>query len=225
MKLKSFGCSFTYGSDLHDCMLPDCAYDIPGSFGPSQYTWPALLAKSLSYEYECYAQPGIGNLHIYYNLLNHINRLDSDLMVINWTWLDRFDFLDPMYEEKWNTLRPTGQEKEHQLYYKYFYNQYTTMVTNATYILSAVNLLKKHNKKFIMTVMDPDTFGHIDENWQDPKPITLLQKEINPHVTWFEDQTFLQWSKQKGFPISETLHPLEDAHQAAFELIKSYNLV
>jgi hypothetical protein len=44
-------------------------------------------------------------------------------------------------------------------------------------------------------------------------------------MTTFEDQTFLEWSKQKGFEISKSLHPLENAHQAAFELIKSYNLV
>jgi hypothetical protein len=225
MKLKSFGCSFTYGSDLSDCSIPENAFNIPGDFGPSQYTWPALLAKSLNYEYECYAQPGVGNLHIYYNLLNHVNRTDSDLIVVNWTWLDRFDFLDPMENETWNTLRPTGQEKEHQLYYKYFYNQYTTMVTNTTYIFSAVNLLKKYNKKFIMTAMDTDTFGYVDENWQDPKPVDLLQKEIASYMTWFDNQTFLNWSKKQGFKISDAWHPLEDAHQAAFELIQSYNLV
>jgi hypothetical protein len=44
-------------------------------------------------------------------------------------------------------------------------------------------------------------------------------------MTQFENKTFLEFSKQKGFAISPTLHPLEDAHQAAFELIQSYNLV
>jgi len=217
MKLKSFGCSFTYGSDLNDCDIPD--------LGPSQCTWPALLANDLKYEYECHAWPGIGNLQIYYNLLDHVNRLDSDLIVVNWTWLDRFDFLDPLNKETWNTLRPTGQQKEHQLYYKYFYNQYATMVTNATYILSAVNLLKKYNKKFIMTVIDSDTFGPVDETWQDPKPVMLLQKEIHPYITWFENSTFLEWSKKQDFEISKAWHPLEPAHQAGFELIRSYNLV
>jgi hypothetical protein len=40
-------------------------------------------------------------------------------------------------------------------------------------------------------------------------------------MTKFENKTFLDFSKEKGFPISETLHPLEPAHQAAFESIKS----
>ena len=57
------------------------------------------------------------------------------------------------------------------------------------------------------------------------KAIQELQEYIRPHMITFEDQTFLEWSRKKGFPISETLHPLEEAHQAALELIKNYNLV
>lgn len=212
MKLKSFGCSFTYGSDLQDCDIPD--------FGPSQFTWPALLANSINADYSCYAYPGIGNLQIYQTVLNQVNQTDSNFFVINWTWIDRFDFMDPL-QEYWNTLRPDGIDKEHQLYYKYFYNQYHTMLTNASYISSTINILNQRNIKFIMTLMDPTLFDEVDPGWQDPRSISLLQKEIKPYITWFDDQTFLNWAKQKGFPISETLHPLEDAHQAAFELIRS----
>lgn len=214
MMLKSFGCSFTFGSDLLDC----------DQHQASQQTWPALLAKDLNYDYECYAQPGIGNLQIYHELLSQLPLSDSDMFIINWTWADRFDFIDPL-NEMWHTLRPDGDTKEHQLYYKHFYNQYHTMMTNTAYISSAIELLNKYNKKFIMTCIDNVLFDIVNPDWQDPRSITLLQNEIRPHITWFEDQTFLEYSKEKGFPISETLHPLEDAHQAAFELIKSYNLV
>jgi hypothetical protein len=44
-------------------------------------------------------------------------------------------------------------------------------------------------------------------------------------LTQFDGKNFLEFSKQKGFLISETLHPLEAAHQAGFELIKSYKLI
>lgn len=217
MKLiKSFGCSFTYGTDLKDC-----DDTVPGY---SRITWPALLASSIGARYECYAAPGIGNLQIYHNVLSEIPLLDSEFFVINWTWCDRFDFMDPL-DEQWITLRPGGSNKQHDLYYRNFYNQYHDMMTNAAYINSAINLLQKHNIKFIMTTMDTTLFDVVNPNWQDPRSISLLQKEIKPHITYFQDQTFLNWSKEKGFPISETLHPLEDAHQAAFELIKSYNLV
>jgi hypothetical protein len=76
-----------------------------------------------------------------------------------------------------------------------------------------------------MTVLDETLFDDIDPNWQLPRPIKILQDQIRPCITKFENKTFLEFSKDKGFPISETLHPLEDAHQAAFKLIQSYNLV
>jgi hypothetical protein len=216
MKLKSFGCSFTYGSDLHDCDDHDV--------GPSQHTWPALLAKENKLTYECYAWPGIGNLQIMHEVLTQASLNDPSVYVINWTWLNRFDFLNPLTEH-WHTIRPDSNTHEHQLYYRYFYNQYHTMLTNASYIKTTIDVLDSRGIKFIMTLMDTVLFDEVDPLWQDPKSISLLQKEINPCITWFENQTFLNWTKQKGFPISENLHPTEDAHQAAFELIKSYNLV
>lgn len=212
MVLKSFGCSFTYGSDLRDCDIPD--------WGASQHTWPALLAKSLDLEYKCYAFPGIGNLQIMNSVLEQCSFKDSAVFVINWTWLDRFDFM-ACDTELWETLRPDGTTKHHHLYYKYFYNQYHTMLTNASYIKTTIDILKSRNIQFIMTLMDTILFDIVDPSWQDPRSITLLQKEIRPYITDFENKTFLEYSKQKGFPISETLHPLEDAHQAAFELVKS----
>jgi hypothetical protein len=215
MKLKSFGCSFTYGSDLADCDIPD--------LGASQLTWPALLSHDLNYQYECYAWPGIGNLQIMNSVLEQCSLRDSAVFVINWTWLDRFDFLTPD-TEYWTTLRPDGDTKHHRLYYKYFYNQYHTMLTNASYIKITADILNSHGIKFIMTLMDTTLFDEVDPGWQDPRSISLLQKEIKPYITWFDNQTFLNWSKKKGFPISETLHPLEEAHRAAFELVKSYNL-
>jgi hypothetical protein len=216
MKLKSFGCSFTYGSDLHDCDITDS--------GASCVTWPALLAKDHNLIYECHAWPGIGNLQIMHNTLTQASLNDPSIYVVNWTWADRFDFLDPI-NEHWHTLRPDGNTHEHQLYYRYFYNQYHTMMTNASYIKTTADILTSRGIKFIMTLMDTTLFDEVNPNWQDPRSITLLQKEIRPCITWFENKTFLEFSKEKGFPISETLHPLEDAHRAAFELIKSYNLV
>ena len=218
MKLKSFGCSFTYGSDLSD---DPRGYKINP---PSKLTWPSLLAQSLKYDYECYAHPGIGNLQIYQTVLNQVGLTNSDFFVINWTWLDRFDFIDPL-QNHWNTLRPDSNTHEHQLYYRYFYNQYHTVLTNGSYISSTISILKQHNIKFIMTLMDETLFEDVDPNWQLPRPVELLQNNIKNYITKFNNKTFLEFSKEKGFPISETLHPLEDAHQAAFELIKSYNLV
>jgi hypothetical protein len=215
MKLKSFGCSFTYGSDLSDC-LPQ--FDVEGY---SKKTWPALLAQSQGLEYECHAYPGIGNLQIMNSVLTQAELCDPAKFIINWTWIDRFDYLDPM-NETFLTLRPDGDSPQHQLYYRYFYNQYHTMLTNSAYISSTIAILKSYDIPFLMTIMDKTIIDSVDPGWQDPRPIQVLQKTITPYLNWFEDQTFLDWSYKKGYPISDTLHPLDSAHQAAFELIKNH---
>ena len=51
-----------------------------------------------------------------------------------------------------------------------------------------------------------------------------LQEYVRPYIVSFEGQTFLDWSRANGYPISTTLHPLEAAHQAAGEyMIKVFD--
>ena len=71
MTLKSFGCSFIFGSDL-----ADDGRDGPYAT-PSQLTWPALLAQHLGRDYQCYARPGSGNLQILNTILNQIDHAED----------------------------------------------------------------------------------------------------------------------------------------------------
>ncbi len=87
MILKSFGCSFVYGTDLADD---------PNGFGKkpaSQLTWPALLAKHFNWDYQCFAKPGIGNLQILARLLDSLAVDQPAFFVVTWTWIDRFDYI------------------------------------------------------------------------------------------------------------------------------------
>ena len=83
-------------------------------------------------------------------------------------------------------------------------------------------MLKQKNIRFIMTYMDELLF---EEEFHTNVAVIDLQNYIRPYMTDFDGKTFLNYSKSKGFLISKTLHPLEEAHQAAFETIKSYNLL
>lgn len=214
MKLKSFGCSFTFGNEL-----PDSDWN-----HPSQMTWPALLAKDLGLEYECYARPGSGNLQIMSTVFDQSYLKEPAVFVINWTWIDRFDYMDPL-DETFRTLCPGDDRPEHKLYYKYFFNQYHAVLNNAAYIVSALHRLQAQGNRFIMTAQDRNLIEPIDPDWHDPRSVTAMQNFLKPNLTWFEDLSFLDWSKQNKFAISELLHPGHEAHQAAFELIKSYNLL
>ena len=226
MKLKSFGCSFIYGTDLAD----DGRGYLVAS--PSQLTWPALLAKDLNHSYECYARPGSGNLRTFEKILTQVSLDDPAVFVIGWSWIDRFDYTTEPTEptvpsefignEVWKTIMPIDTDSKAHNYYRDLHSQYRDKLTNLIYIKTTIDVLKQKNIPFVMTYMDNILF---ETQWQYTPAIKELQDYICPFMTTFDGLTFLEYSKEKGFPISETLHPLEPAHQAGFELIKSYNLI
>lgn len=216
MILKSFGCSFIFGSELHDDVYsgPDAR--------PSRHTWPALLAQDLGYNYQCHARPGSGNLQILERLLNQLSNDSMDLCVIGWTWIDRFDYNNAV-NNQWKTITPTDTNDCAKFYYRNLHSQYRDKFTSLTAIKMAIDELNKQQTKFIMTYMDELLF---ETEWHCTPAIAQLQKEIRPHLNNFEGDNFLEWSRKKGFPIgTRGKHPLEAAHRAGFELIKSYNLV
>jgi len=200
MKLKSFGCSFIYGSDLQD----------------QKSTWPHLISKKLDIDYGCYAKPGIGNLQILESVLNNLEQDQDSFFIINWTWIDRFDFIMTK-DESWQTLRPSLDHKNADYYYRYLHSQYRDLLTNLSWIKTALDAMEHHNAKFLMTYMDYLLFEKINPNWHYPVAVEYLQKSIFPHMTDFSGRNFLDWSRELKFPVSDAWHPLEEAHQAAAE--------
>jgi hypothetical protein len=210
MKLKSFGCSFIFGSELY---LKTKDNNATGDY-LSHDSWPSLVADHYQVPHENYAWPGIGNLRILERILTQAEISESAFFIINWTWLDRIDFINPL-DESWETLRPDGDTKLHKMYYKQFYSQYHTMLTNASYIATAINLLNIKQIPFCMTLMDTTLFDPINPDWQDPYALRALQTLIKPYIGWFDDLDFLSWSQKNNYPISDAWHPLEQAHRAA----------
>jgi hypothetical protein len=210
MNLKSFGCSFIFGSDL-----ADDGRDLPVPT-PSQFTWPALLAKHLTMNYNCYARPGSGNLQILERILNQATE-NSDLFVIGWTWIDRFDYYNrdnsTKYEwHRWNTIMPIDTNKLAKIYYRDLHSEYQDKFTCLSYIKLAIDTLNQKNIPFIMTYMDDLLF---DQHWHTTTALIDLQNYVKPYMTTFNGQTFLEYSRANNYPISPTLHPLEEAHSSA----------
>ena len=199
-RLISFGDSFTFGNDLKDCN---------GEI-PSQLTWPSLLAKHLNLTYECLAEPGCSNSSIFRKVLS-AKIQPSDLVVINWTWIDRWDFYN---HDHWETLRPSGTETSdfYKIYYKYFQSELWDKIETLKNIHSIFSLLNN----FISTTIDPLT---VDKQWHCPIYVDRLIDVIQPNLKWFDGKGFYHWSKENKYPISDLWHPLEEAHQAAFEYI------
>jgi hypothetical protein len=208
MKLKSFGCSFVYGSDLSDQHFTrDYNQD------HSKLTWPALIAQTLDMPYECYAWPGIGNFKIMCDVIGQASLNDPSIFLINWTWMDRFDFVDD--QEQWQTVTPGQNCERSRTYYRHFHSDIKDMMSSVYNIYTAITTLRQRHIPFVMTYMDYNILSPLDPNWHDPRYLSVPQQSIKPFLTDFEHQNFLDWSRQNNFSVSEGWHPLEEAHAAA----------
>ena len=210
-KIKSFGCSFVYGSDLADADIEQT--DFVTRYVPSSLTWPALISKQIKSEYECYALPGQGNFKIYSDILANSYHNEDSIFLINWTWTDRFDYVDS--DGYWNTLRPADENQEQKFYYRHLHSQLCDTISSASYIVSAAEHLKSLNCSYIMTYMDYNLTTPIDTNWHDPRYLEVLQQKLQKILVDFNGENFLDWSKSNNFKISKYWHPLDEAHQAA----------
>lgn len=216
MKLKSFGCSFIFGTDLHD----DSRHAVKAT--PSNYSWPALLAKKHDLDYACYARPGAGNLQILERLLSQLADTEPAVYVVGWTWIDRFDYTTTGTPWSWRTIMPVDTDARAQTYYRDIHSEYRDKLTTLIYVKTAIDALTASGNAFVMTYMDDLMF---DQRWNTSPAVSELQRHCEPHMTQFNGKNFLEYAKEKGFEISQTLHPLEAAHASAAELIDSYNLV
>lgn len=215
MILKSFGCSFIFGTDL-----PINTNDGPDFYEPqalfSRKTWPALLAKDIGIDYISYAKAGCGNLRILERVLMQAAVTDPTIFVIGWTWIDRYDYTDS--NDTWNSIVPVDTTINADFYYRNLHSQYRDKLTTLVYIKTAIDTLNQRKIPFMMTYMD-DLI--LEDKWHTNPGVIELQNYVRPYLTQFEGQSFLDWSRSKQFPISAGLHPLEEAHTAAAKLILS----
>lgn len=218
MKLKSFGCSFIFGTDLAD----------DGRLGPvatpSLLTFPALIAQDKGMEYSCRARPGAGNFEILCRLLDEIATGEPALYMINWTWIDRFSYIDeersmgcyPFNPQGWHSIMPVDDDEIARLYYRALHTQLKDKLLTLTCVKSAIDDLLTTGNQFIMTWTDALMW---ETQWHCPPAVRWMQDRVKSYHSAFQGSSFIDWSQQQGFEISATMHPLEQAHQAAAKLV------
>lgn len=212
MKLKSFGCSFIYGSELSD--------ENPCLIRPSRKTWPALLAHHLGYQYECYALPGAGNLSITQQVLDQAADPEPALYIINWSFIDRFDYKFEDISLKWHTCRPSETDLESETYYKLYHSEYRDKLTTLINMQACAAAL--YGQKVIMTYMDDLTF---DQRWHTTPGVAAMQNTLRPVTKQFDGKNFREWASTQGHKITAAGHLLDSGHRAVFEYVLDHNFV
>lgn len=218
MGIISFGCSLIFGTDLND---DNRGHSYPTA---SNFTWPALIAKTFDLDYNCRAHGGLGNLGILDRVLRATDWYPDNIFIIGWSFIDRFDYSNPNGAHfnngstDWSTLRPNESGTLAESYYKHLHSEFKDKFSSLLYINTAIHTLNKKGIPFVMTVIDDLLW---EDKWHAPPYIQNMQGEIRPYISDFEGMNFLDWSHHRGFEISPTGHPLEEAHAAAAELMAS----
>ena len=210
MKLKSFGCSFIWGSELPDIQLPK-------NF--SNLTWPALLSRELNMPYECHANPGRGNFFIANQVLDQLALNEPSLYVVNWTWIDRFDFFDLNNKGHWETLRPgRGNHPHGDFYYRNLHSELRDKLHSLQLIKLVTLELLASGQPFIMCYMDDLIF---DQQWH-TTPSMIKQQEFTKSLMlhWgirdHDPMNWCGWAVQQGHPVTKSNHLLESGHELVF---------
>ena len=209
MKVKSFGCSFIYGSDLADD--PSGYQNRP----PSLLSWPGQVSQHMNLPYQSYAFPKSGNLRILDQLMSQVSNDDPALFIVGWSWIDRFDYVgedDRYTRHPWKTIAPGDSTDLSRYYYKNLHTQFRDKLVTLSYIKLAIDTLKQKNHPFIMTYMDDLIF---ETKWHCNQAMLNMQEYIRPYMSNFEGMSILDWSRKCGYKISDAWHPLEQAHAAA----------
>ena len=209
MKIKSFGCSFIFGSELPDT--------VGAPFGPSDLTWPALIAKQQGWHYQCCAWPGRGNLYIADQIIEQCQEASagSEIFLINWTWVDRFDYFSADHDQ-WQSILPNDRGQIQDLYHRHLHSQKRDKLVSLLYMQAAIQMLRCRGIPFVMTSMDPILH---DTRWHSDAAISVLQRDVLPHLQDFGGMNFLDWSRSQGHPVSALWHPLSEAHAAACRMM------
>lgn len=200
MILASFGCSFVWGTDL-----PDCSDN-----QPSALSWPALIAQDLGYEHFCFAQGGRGNLFVAHQI--QCKAHCADLVVVNWTYLDRYDTLDD--QRRWRTALPL--DRDHEIYFARYQNDYRDKLLALVMIKNCIDYLQSQHTPFLMTWQDPLLF---DIKYHTSAATYRLQKEIRPYFTDFGGMNHCEWAAKQGHSVTLQGHLDSAGHRAVADYL------
>ena len=150
-RLITFGCSFTYGQGLPDCVNQNNV-NFPGP-EPSKFAWPNLLSQIMNIE--CINQSGAGasNLEILYKILDFKFKKD-DIVVIMWSLPNR----DIYFTRLIKPFKQLGAWKTNKIAKKWMLtlDEYDYIQRSWIYIHHADLYLKNLDVKYIHYPSFPD---------------------------------------------------------------------
>lgn len=187
MRIVAFGCSYTYGHGLPDCLHSD---GITEDSSPSIWAFPSLLSKKLNCNYVNLGKSGNSNKEIWNDIMN-FDFQKNDIAIITWTYFSRFCII------KSNSIqRINPWNNEDKVFYMNYSNKHDMILDfhgrlNHTHLyLDSIGI---QNYNFIIEDLDKDSpnwnkstilgsFKKIDQADDNSHPGILSHKKFSEMV-------------------------------------------
>ena len=148
MRIISFGCSYTYGHGMSDCLERDKITQGPT---PSKLAFTSLVAKKLNCEYINLGKSGNSNKEIWHDILN-FKFQENDIAIITWTYFSRFCII-----KSDNIRRINPWKDEEKLFYMNYSNRHDMILDfygRLNHINSYLNNTGIKNYNFVIEYPD-----------------------------------------------------------------------
>lgn len=136
-RIIAFGCSYTYGHGLHDCIVNGM---YPGNI-PSKYAFPNLLAIRLGVNCLNYSRPGGSIKYMWHQAMNVYKPKEHDIVINMFTNPNRNCVLH-VEDEKIKHLGFWQEDKPSKYFYKHLENDYDSVYSAWMQINSINDYLK-----------------------------------------------------------------------------------
>jgi len=148
MRIVAFGCSYTYGHGLPDCLEADKITQGPN---PSKLAFPALLASKLNCESVNLGKSGNSNKEIWHDILNFKFQKD-DIVLVTWTYFNRYCII-----KSDNIRRINPWKDDEKLYYMKYSNRHDMVLDfygRLNHVQSYLNNIGIKNYNFVIESPD-----------------------------------------------------------------------
>lgn len=187
-------------------------------------TWPALFATAQGIPYRCLALPGHSIQYVLRTLYECLHREDKPcFFVLHWPSALRFEYVNK-HNDTWVQINPNAilngtaeSEQVQRAFYQYANSLLGDKWQALSSIFAAKMALDQTDHVYTMSIVDDFLF---DTSFHNPDYVTFLQQKCQDSIVDFDGMPFQRWADSRGFAKGRYGHPLEQAHQAAFEYLK-----
>ena len=182
--------------------------------------FPAKIAMSLGLDYVCRGKPLSSNSKISRKVLGS-EHTDTDFVFVLWSSPNRYEFKT---EQGWNGFTVHSDAKD-GLIREWLDGpgklEYTEVYMSLKDIALTQAYLKQKNLPYLFS-MDNNAIKD-SYCFNNPDPFLASVKSLIDwdKVQWFNNNGFINWAKQNGFPFTGT-HAGTEAHTAAANYVLSH---